>query len=319
VTLDISSTGLCFDETHVYADRDNPITPPDKGAPGRFPFKHEDLSANECIQTDPYVITDFDLVCDEIASLAAHAVVCEPSTEADWGQLLDLVDRSAGMSGQVMTRVSLHDNGTSLDVEILDGGGLSGVHAGWFADLDRKMSLRTVYFAEIVSTLSIGHDGSIVPNPSAAKLIEYPDNLSSVNWVINQGFPGRNSTCGGTFTDGDVQRAIWELLEDDQPTDGLQTWDQCRVNEIVAAATQQGYGYIPGCDDSVAVILNPVGHRGENIARIAIAEIDLGTTSIGCQRRSPGDCETAWAQSLGGDIPFPRGGGWGSYFEYLCE
>ena len=136
--------------------------------------------------------------------------------------------------------------------------------------------------------------------------------------MINQNFPGQASTCGGSFTDGDVQRAIWDLVEDDQSAAGLGEWDQCRVDEISAAALQHGYGFIPGCNESVAVILNPVGLTGENIVRVAIAEIDLGETSVFC-RRSRGNCETAWGQSLGGDIPFPRGGGWGSYFEYLCE
>jgi hypothetical protein len=318
VTFDVSGSGLCLHETHVYANTGDPSAPPPQGAPGRFPFKHEGISAGGCEAVDAYMIDGFALGCDETAALAAHAVVCAPAAELDLRHFVDLVEIEAGAAGRVMTRVSHRDGASALDVEILDGEAFTGLHDGWFIDLDRAFSPRTVYSAVPVSSYVMDESGTAIINPAAAELVEYPDNLDAVNWLINQQYPGRSSMCGGSFTEGDVQRAIWELVEDEQSTEGIGSWSRCRVREIVSAATDYGRGYVPGCDGSMVVILNPVDAMGQNVARIAIAEIELSELEVLCDTSLRG-CETAWGQALGGDIPFPRGGGWGSYFEYTCE
>jgi len=319
LTFDVTGSGLCLDETHVYANVEDPGAPPEKGAPGRFPFKHENLSADECVQVDPYVISDFRLECGGTAALAAHAVVCELMAEPDWQSFLDLVNRGIGESGRVKMRVSDPGDDGLLKTEIMGGGALDGLHGAWFVDVDRGMSLRTVYEAAPILTHVLNALGELELNPAAASLVEYPGNLDIVNWVIKRHYPGQRSACGGEFTSGDVQRAIWDLVEDDQSTAGIGPWSRCRVNEIIAAGTKQGEGFAPGRDQVVAVILNPVGPTGENIARISIAQVAFSEIEASHGLILGGECETAWGQMLGGDIPFPKGGGWGTYFEYGCE
>ena len=90
------------------------------------------------------------------------------------------------------------------------------------------------------------------------------------------------------------------------------------MDEIRAEALKSGRGFVPSFDQSVAIILNPVGPTGHNIARISIAQVAFADLQ-GQRGLIRGRCETAWGQSLGGDIPFPRGNRWGTYFEYVCE
>ena len=54
---------------------------------------------------------------------------------------------------------------------------------------------------------------------------------------------------------GDIQRAIWTLMEDVQSTAGIGSWSQLRVDEILNNAYLNGEGYTPGVGDSVAIIL----------------------------------------------------------------
>jgi PAS domain-containing protein len=318
VTFDVTGSGLCLDETHLYANVEDPGASPVKGAPGGFPFKRDDLSADECVQVDPYVISDFVLGCGEIAALAAHAVVCESMAEPDWQSFSDLVDSGAGESGTVMMRFSDPRADGRLTTEILNGGVLEGIHDAWHVDVDRGITLRTVYEVAPIPTYVLNADGDVELNPAAANLVEYSNNLDLVNWVINRDYPGQPSACGGHFTSGDVQRAIWDLVENNQSTAGIGPWSQCRANEIMAEATIHGGGFAPGLDQSVAVILNPVGATGENIARISIAQVAFSEI-VASRGLNLGGCETAWGQTLGGDIPFPRGNRWGTFFEYVCE
>lgn len=67
--------------------------------------------------------------------------------------------------------------------------------------------------------------------------VDRPWNLHYVYHILNQHWVGRTSpSCSGTYTYGDVQRAIWTVIEDHQSTNGLDDWSQCRVNEILSDA-----------------------------------------------------------------------------------
>jgi hypothetical protein len=69
--------------THLYVG----LEPPDKSAPGRFPYKHEAL---EGVTVDQYVIPlqDIGAGCDDIIYLAAHAELYKPGHgfETGWGE-----------------------------------------------------------------------------------------------------------------------------------------------------------------------------------------------------------------------------------------
>ena len=115
------------------------------------------------------------------------------------------------------------------------------------------------------------------------KVVDHPENLPQVNWLLNQVMDGLiiggTADCGGAFTYGDVQRAIWSLISDTQSTSGLGDWEQCHVDELVAMATLFGTCYTPGCGDYLGVLLVPVEARQVTIIMVKIT----------CQ---PHDCKT---------------------------
>ena len=141
-----------------------------------------------------------------------------------------------------------------------------------------------------------------------AGTVEYPENLDLVNYIINQEYADTASNCDGTlYTYGDVQKAIWTLIEDDYSTEaGLGSWNQCRVDEILGDARANGEDFVPDCGDVVAVILVPVNSNQLIIAKVTFGEVPVAE----CK---PGVTETAW----GDGTPFP-GKNWATYFEYGC-
>jgi len=77
--------GWVLEETHVYVGTE----PPRKSAPGRFPYKHEELGGAEI---DIYEISldEFDVTCSSELYIAVHAVVKgednEYGEETAWGE-----------------------------------------------------------------------------------------------------------------------------------------------------------------------------------------------------------------------------------------
>ena len=113
-----------------------------------------------------------------------------------------------------------------------------------------------------------------------AGIIEHAYNLDLVNWILNQDFVGKPAGSDGTFTYGDVQRAIWELIEDNgtSNTSGLGTWTPARVKLIKDQASANGEGFAPTCGDFVAVILQPIG--GEQL--VTIAQVTFASLGVDC-------------------------------------
>ncbi len=156
---------------------------------------------------------------------------------------------------------------------VTDGGALNGTYEGWCADIDRPIEFNQPYLANVYSSLE----------SLPAGLIENAQNLDLVNWIINQEYVGKPSGAGdglGNFTYGDVQRAIWELIEDNgtASTAGLGAWNQTRVNLIKQAALANGEGFAPHCGDSIAVILQPV--TGKQL--VTIAQVTFASLGIDC-------------------------------------
>jgi hypothetical protein len=146
---------------------------------------------------------------------------------------------------------------------------LNGTYEGWCVDIDNTISQNTNYTANVYSSYET------LP----AGLIEKPQNLDLVNWIINQDYVGKPAGGSlGNYTYGDVQRAIWELIEDNgaSNTNGLNSWNQTRVNQIKAAAMANGEGFVPTCGDFVGVILQPVGgQQAVTIAQVTFASLGL--------------------------------------------
>lgn len=292
VTYD-ATYGAVLDATHLYASTSEPR----RGAPGRFPYKTESLGAQSETWTIP--LSDLGAGAGDTLYLAAHADATlitgftEPSLEQ---MALDL-------PSSVTINSSFPGGDSYWETTVTNGGALDGVYDAWCVDTDRAMSPGATYTADVYSTYEAASLG----------FVENSVNFDLVNWIINQDYVGQPSSgCSGSYTFGDVQRSIWTLVEDNVSSSGLGSWSQCRVNEIVAAATSQGVDFEPGCFEQMAVMLVPVNAAGNPRAQVIVAQVTVIEVDLECDPILGGQ-ETAWAD---GDLTWRRGGGWGSYWEY---
>jgi hypothetical protein len=279
-------------ETHLdFSTLDGvPLTKSGNPKVGNFDFGTEhDPAVGEFTYTKS--LSELGLTLGDEVDIAAHAVVqsfigyAEPNLDQFAAALPDSVTMSvqypsAGAPSYFQTTI---DDG--------EAGGLPEdmVCYGWCIDTDRVIYQNMDYTAQMYSSYEDLPEG----------LVEYPDNLDLVNYIINQG-EGDNGLVGdssggyGNYTYGDVQRAIWALVEDSQSTSGLGEWNQYRVDEILELAYTYGEGFVPECGDEIAVILNPVNTVGDPNAQITIAQVTMAQMGVTCDPMFQN--ETAWAE-----------------------
>jgi hypothetical protein len=228
-----------------------------------------------------------------VIPIAAHAVVRKNLALEYFNESLP--------DGQVEYEV-VHPGESSYFGTTIISNGETQTYSGWCIDTDHGIYSNTPYKAELVSTYELAGMG----------LVEYPENLDKVNWIINQDFLGQVSVCGGEFTYGDIQRAIWALIDDDQSTSGLGPWEQCRVDEILAKAMESGTAFEPDCEQEIAVALVPYDVNGQPIPnQITITQITIIEQIIDCTEEFME--ETAW----GSGVRFNEKN-WATLF-YICN
>ncbi|NEO97700.1 MAG: hypothetical protein F6K58_03130, partial [Symploca sp. SIO2E9] len=142
-----------------------------------------------------------------------------------------------------------------LDLTISDGSTLDGQYDAWCIDTDRSLIGATK--GKVFSSYE-----ELPPELIGPGNIEKPENLDSVNWIINQGFvgtelPDENGDSLGTITFGDVQRAIWSIIDDVNITLGLGSFSEERAQRIAELALSEGDGFVPGFGQKLAVIITP--------------------------------------------------------------
>jgi hypothetical protein len=295
----ITDSAWCITETHLQVATSLDAIPQKNGNP--LPGKFEENDEHDCVTEVPYTYSLVDEGCAADADLyiAAHAVVQKAVGYED----PNLDNFAAALPAQVTMSVTYpYDGGPSYFPQTTVSGGtvLDGTYEGWCADTDHDIYQNTNYTANVYSSYET------LP----AGLVEYPENLDKVNWIINQGFVGQPSSgCSDNYTYADVQRAIWALIEDNQSTSSIGSWPQCRVDEILAAAYSTGEGFTPGCDDQVAVILQPVD---PNVQVITIAQVTFASVGVPCEPIF--QYETAW----GAGLDFP-GNNWATYLTYTVQ
>lgn len=277
-----TSGDWCLAETHLQVATSLDGIPQKNGnpIPGQFAYK----MTHDCDTEYTYAIPiTWDVGTNVL--IAAHGVVqtLEGGLDGLEADLPEMVSMSV-----VRTEDGFGDP-SYFDVTISGGTVLDGTYDNWCITTDRYITQGETYTANVYSSYEA------LP----AGLVDFPENLDLVNWIINQHFVGQPSACGGTYTYGDVQKAIWELIDDDPTGGGLGPVSMCRVEEIVAGALAFGEGFVPGCGDVVAVILVP----GD--LQLTIAEVP-----IPCEFAE----ETAWGDGL--DFP---GKNWATYFEYEVQ
>ena len=89
-------------------------------------------------------------------------------------------------------------------------------------------------------------------------IVKTPENLTKVNWILNQDFVGQQSTAGGEFSYLDIQYAMWDLISTLNRANPKYTPEiLARVDEIIYLAKdyEEKYGpYKPGSGDIVSII-----------------------------------------------------------------
>lgn len=186
---------------------------------------------------------------------------------------------------------------------ITNGGILDGIYNGWCIDVNNFIYNNMEYQVKVISSYD--------PEFSSLGLVEKSQNMDMVNWIINQNYPGKTAPDLSGYTYGDVQRAIWELLEDNLSESGLGLWSQERVRIILAEAAARGENFVPQCGDKIAVILKPVDITQP--FQVTIAQVVLTEFPAVCQPVC-GNPETAWA--AGYDF---GGSNWAKYFTFCMS
>lgn len=299
-----TNPGWCMTETHLYVGRDAPTT----SAPGQYPLKDEyepdcltekTYEIYSCTQplTGQFCLGEPQDECHPCLYVAAHAVVVSDRL----GGFADMLPEP-GTAKMILERFTVDGSDSYWDAKLVDSNGNDLLGVGfmdaWCGDNDLTIGTGT-HCVQVYSSYD-----DVIPTG----VFEHPYELDKVNYIINNFEAGMGSPgCGGQYTYGDIQRAIWHFLDEGQSTAGLGPWDACRVNEIVNDANANGEGYEPGCGDKIAIVLVPVDCSSGAWSQIVVAQVILGEVLLDCHE---GLEETAW-----GDGPCEFGPGWGSYFK----
>jgi hypothetical protein len=105
--------------------------------------------------------------------------------------------------------------------------------------------------------------------------VDKPENFDYVNWIVNQNFIGQDSPSGGQYTFGDVQWAIWELIDDSNCASCAflgDDWSVAKGQEIADAALASGDNFVPGCGQKMAVVLIPGDNKQSIIITVDVPE-----------------------------------------------
>ncbi|MDY7008585.1 MAG: SdrD B-like domain-containing protein, partial [Cyanobacteriota bacterium] len=143
-----------------------------------------------------------------------------------------------------------------FDVEVTDNSLLAGTYDAYCIDTDRFIDDSGTLTAKVYSTYEtlpdelIGDQSTLPGAPAGFGNIEKPENFDLLNWILNQCFVGKElSDSGGnslgTVTYGDIQRAIWELIDDENSTENLGPFDQDRADRIQELAEANGENFVP--------------------------------------------------------------------------
>jgi hypothetical protein len=284
VTYDTSGSDWWLTEIHFEVSGD-PISNP---APGQFGFKPTLDAPTQFFQFNVEPPTESDVCGNEGKGYfyAAHAVV-EEAIDSSY------VDLSLPALPETVQFKLASSSDSYVSTTVLDSDFFGdSPYEGWCIDEDRTIFLGQVYTAKVYSSYEQLPEGAV----------DNPEMLDEVNWIINQNLVGQASLyCDGsddetgpTYSDSDVQQAIWYLLEDE-----LKFIPTCKVSEIADAALANGNGFEPECGETIAVVLVPVNtatHEPLNAqVTIITAQVTVISTETDCQPIFGGMEETAWA------------------------
>lgn len=172
------------------------------------------------------------------------------------GFLACVASTSGFAEERTMTIQHLTGGQSYFSISVQDSGLLNGTYPGWCVDWATRIEDNTIYNAKFYSSYA---------ESLPAGIVDKPEHLDEANWLINQHMVGESSPGGyGIYTAGDVQLALWTLLDDSFQTDTVGPFDQRRVDELVNASLSEGNDFVPTCKQVVAIILEPTLPDGTN-------------------------------------------------------
>jgi hypothetical protein len=269
--------GYCLTETHlsvVDEPANFPMTP--SGNPKNGNFEYSDTHG--CVNSFSY-----EVPTSKGNFIAAHGVVTCVTEEAEE------IDSSLPDSLPFCITSQGQENLTSyFEITIEGESFLAGDFPAWCVDADSFIQ-KACYDADVLSSYE----------DLSGTSFEKPENFDLVNWVLNQNWEA-------PYTFGDIQMALWLLLEDVgcPQCAGLGDASEERAQEIVDLAVANGEGYLPGCDEYVGIILLPVNPDETSDKEIQSLVIPYKLHCNDCE-------ETVWADGCG----FP-GNNWAMYFYF---
>lgn len=301
LTYSITVEDWVLKSTQVYFGPETEIPSNNPGDPvlGQFPYNDIHDPGVTTFTIGPFYIPDTSYV------VTAHADAENIISFTTVDSLCDFLPETVDF---IMVELGTE---SYLTIEVLNGGWLDGTYQGWCIDLD-----------DFISSGDIYEDANVYCSNEALPdgIVDHPENIDLINWIINNVELGQASACGGVYTFGDIQKAIWDLIDDEiASTVLLGDWSQCRADEIIANATANGEGYQPECGDYTGIILDAEGVQTVMITVPFTCTISLGVTSAWAYGQNGEYCDPDGAPGISfSDSEYYGGSSWGWYF-YNCE
>lgn len=152
-----------------------------------------------------------------------------------------------------------------FNISIQDSGLLNGTYPGWCADWATMIEDGKTYNARFYSSYS---------ENLPAGIVDRAEHLDEMNWLLNQHPTGESSPGGfGIYTSGDVQLAIWTLVDNSFETSTVGPFSQQRVNELVAMALAEGSDFYPNCKQIVGILLEPTNPETGTRVQSTVTEV----------------------------------------------
>jgi hypothetical protein len=164
---------------------------------------------------------------------------------------------SAFAENRIMMLKHLQNASSYFSINIQDSGLLNGTYPGWCVDWNRPIEDDRPYNIKFYSS----YNENLPPG-----FVAKPENLDKVNWLINQNFVGKNAGNSlGIYTSGDVQLAIWTLIDDNFNSSTVGPYSEARVQKIVSLSMQYGTGFYPTCRQEVVILIDSGTPQGTMI------------------------------------------------------
>lgn len=300
---------------------------------GKFDFGGKMVAFDPTNTSSQISFTVYGVSESDLTYWAAHAVVSQRPALQAFNESLPKQVSVTLSDGPDQDLGPVEDSYWEVTVSGSSESWLNQTFKAWCVDTTGTASETNFFAANLYS--SVADDLTGIP-------VDKPLNFDRVNWLLNHAdyFVGRTIndvvTYGGLVADssdyvnggtaagytedlastsslgvitfGDIQRAIWGLIDNTQSTAGLGPYSLARADELADMAYIHGKGYVPECDDKVAVVFKPLAATGQ----IVIGQVTMAGSTYPCN----GSSDTGWAitdgiAGLGGSGGF--GSSWAEY------